>query len=345
MMSNKEEKLISIVMAVYNCADFVEETIESLLNQNYSNFELIIVDDCSTDDTWTILNSFSDDRIILLKNEKNRRLAYSLNRAIGICHGEYVARMDGDDLCEPDRFVVQVGYLDEHSDVAVLGGYVQQFGESSVLVKLPISHEEIKTELLFTNPMSHPAVMFRKSLIDSWYDPRIVAAQDYELWSRLIWKVQFHNLPQPVIKYRIHNKQTRNILGNSQKQGALIAHKNMLDILGDYQDQDALLLADAGNRNSGKSAAELKKISALYERIYADAEREHNLFDLEILRRRIDDQKGVLVYASLIFNTITWSEISKTGMAVAFFKKPVLVMKAIVRSLGRNKRASTVGKV
>lgn len=342
---NKEKKLISIVMAVYNCANFIEETIESLLNQNYSNFELIIVDDCSTDDTWAKLNSFSDKRIILLKNEKNSRLAYSLNRAIGICHGEYIARMDGDDLCEPDRFVVQVAYLNEHSDVAVLGGYAQQFGASSVLMKFPIGHEEIKTELLFTNPMSHPTVMFRKSLIDSWYDPKIVAAQDYELWSRLIWKVQFHNLPQPLIKYRIHNKQTRNILGKSQKQGALIAHKKMLDVLGDYQDEDALLLSDAGNRNSGKSINDLKKISVLYEKIYADAERKKNLFDLEIMRKRINDQKGVLIYASLIFKTISWGEISKTGMATTFFTKPELVIKAIVHSLRGVKKVGTTGKV
>lgn len=326
---NQNKELVSIIMSVYNGADFIEETINSILKQNYSEFELIIVDDCSTDDTWNILNAFTDKRIIILRNEKNMHLAFSLNRAIKASQGKYVARMDGDDICEPDRFVKQVEYLRSHPDIAVLGGYAQQFGSSTVLMKFPIEHEEIKVELLFTNPMSHPAVMFRSTLIDSWYDSRIIAAQDYELWSRLIWKVQFHNLPTTLIKYRIHDKQTRNLLGVSQKQGAFIAHKNMLDMIGNYTDADAALLTDAGNRNLGKSVDALKSIASLYKKIYADAEKKGDLFQLDILKKRIDKQEGVLIYASLIYKTISWSEVSQTGMAKKFYRRPELVLKAL----------------
>lgn len=340
-----EKRKVSIVMAVYNGEKYIKETIESILEQNYDNFELIIVDDCSEDETINIIKSFDDNRITVLHNEKNMRLAYSLNRAIEHSTGIYIARMDADDICLKNRIETQAEYLDSHPAVAVLGGKAQQFGASNKLMEYPIEHEQIKVEMLFSNPLCHPAVMFRKNLVQEWYDSDIKAGQDYELWSRLIWKVQFHNLPQTLIKYRIHGKQTRNLLGKSQKQGALIAYKKMLDVLGDYQDKDALLLADAGNRNTGKSIAELQKISALYEKIYSDAERKRDLFDLKILRRRINDQKGMLIYASLIFNTISWREVSKTGMAAAFFKKPELVMKAIVRDLRGNKRAGTTGEV
>lgn len=328
-----KKRKVSIVMAVYNGEKYIKETIESILEQNYDNFELIIVDDCSDDETINIIKSFDDNRITVLRNEKNMKLAYSLNRAIEHSTGIYIARMDADDICLKNRIEMQVEYLDSHPEVAVLGGKAQQFGTSNKLMEYPIEHEQIKVEMLFSNPLCHPAVMFRKNLVHEWYDSNIKAGQDYELWSRLIWKVQFHNLPQTLIKYRIHGKQTRNLLGKSQKQGALIAYKRTLDMLGDYKDKDALLLADAGNRNAGKSVTKLQEIFVLYEKIYSDAERKHNLFDLKILRRRINEQNGLLIYASLIYNTISWSEITKTRMAKAFFKMPKLVLKAIIHGI------------
>lgn len=332
-MSDKENPLVSIAMAVYNGEKYISETIQSILNQAYQNFELIIVDDCSQDDTIKKIEAFNDSRIVLLRNEKNMRLAYSLNRAIDVSKGKYIARMDADDLCKENRLCLQVDYMEKHPGVAVLGGNARQFGAVSSLLQYPQDHELIKVEMLFTNPVCHPAVMFRKYAISEWYDPKIAAGQDYELWSRLIWKVEFRNLPSELIGYRVHEGQTKKTLGKAQKEGALRAYKNMLNMIGAYTDEDVKALASAGNVNTGKTAEELNFISELYGRVLADAVNKRNLFSVSALRKRIERQKAILVYASLIFKTLKWKQIAETKMLGAFLKRPGYIVKAFLRSI------------
>lgn len=221
--------LVSIVMAVYNGQEYLQETIDSILRQNYENIELIIVDDCSTDESWKILKSNSDNRIILLRNEKNMRLAYSLNKAIAIAKGKYIARMDADDICLKDRLDLQVAYLEKHTDVDVLGGNYRSFGATNKKSDYQELHDWIKTGLIFENTVCHPAVMFRKEAIDEWYDQNFVASQDYDLWTRLISSHKFHNLKQELIMYRVHNGQTVKKLSGYQKAGADKARLRMLE--------------------------------------------------------------------------------------------------------------------
>lgn len=221
--------LVSIVMAVYNGQKYLQETIDSILKQNYENIELIIVDDCSTDGSWKILESNLDDRIVLLKNEKNMRLAYSLNKAIAIAKGKYIARMDADDICLPDRLGLQVAYLEEHSDIDVLGGNYRSFGATNKKSDYQELHNWIKTGLIFENTVCHPAVMFRRDAIEGWYDQNFVASQDYDLWTRLIRSHKFHNLKQELIMYRVHNGQTVKKLSGYQKAGADKARLRMLE--------------------------------------------------------------------------------------------------------------------
>lgn len=334
---NERQPLVSIIMSVYNGEKFIAETIQSILNQSYTKFELIIVDDCSTDNTVSVIECFNDDRIVLLKNDKNMRLAYSLNKAIKASNGKYIARMDADDLCMTDRLPLQVKYMEEHPDIAVLGGSAQQFGARSALMTYPTEHETIKTELLFSNPLCHPAVMFRRSAIAEWYNVEVKAGQDYELWSRLIWKVKFHNLSDTLIKYRIHSHQTKHILGQAQKQGVVFACQNMLAMFGTYSEEEVKCLAFAGNISNGKTADELKAISQLYGKLLNDVMRKQERMDCDLLKKRIAKQKASLVYASLIYRTLSWKELSKTDMKKEFYAKPRLVLKALIRSVIKKK--------
>lgn len=331
MIDNK----ISVIMAVYNGEKYIKDTIDSILNQEYNNFELIIVDDCSQDRTVDIIQSFRDSRIILLRNDRNMKLAYSLNRAIEKSSGYYIARMDADDICAPNRFTKQVKYMEQNPSVAVLGGCAKQFGASEELLRYPKNHEKIKIELLFGNPLCHPAVMFRKDKIGQWYDPKIKAGQDYELWSKLIWEVEFHNLSDILVYYRIHSAQTRNTLGKSQKEGVVYALHNMMDRLGEYSDEDAFTLALSGNKNEGKTIDELKEIKNLYARILSDVETKPELMDSKLLWKRMQKQYAILIYASLIYKTISWKDVNKTGLLRSFLKRPELVVKALIHSVIR----------
>lgn len=331
------QPLVSIIMSVYNGEKFIAETIRSIINQPYQKFELIIVDDCSTDNTVSEIERFNDNRIVLLKNEKNMRLAYSLNKAVKASNGKYIARMDADDVCMPDRLPLQVKFMEENSDIAVLGGSAQQFGARSSLMTYPSEHEKIKVELFFSNPLCHPAVMFRSGEISEWYNDEVKAGQDYELWSRLIWQVKFHNLSNTLVKYRIHPNQTKHILGRAQKQGVILACQNMLSMIGTYSEEETKLLAYAGSTNNGKTVDELNAISQLYSKILNDALSKPEIVQSNLLKRRMTKQKAALVYASLIYRTLTWKEISKTNMKKEFYTKPWLVLKSLLHYVIKKK--------
>ena len=118
----KENVYISVVMSVYNGEKYLREAIDSILSQTYQNFEFIVIDDCSSDNTSYILKSYTDARMQIIRNDRNLKLPASLNKGLKIAKGKYIARMDADDIAMPDRFAKQVEYLEEHSDVAVVGG-------------------------------------------------------------------------------------------------------------------------------------------------------------------------------------------------------------------------------
>ena len=131
-----ENGKVSILMGIYNCAPTLEEAIDSIINQTYTNWELILCDDCSTDDTYKIAESYQKQypgKIILLKNEKNSRLAFTLNHCLENATGEFVARMDGDDISVPDRFEKQVAFLRSHPDIVLVGTAMQRFSDDGSL--------------------------------------------------------------------------------------------------------------------------------------------------------------------------------------------------------------------
>lgn len=315
--------LVSVVMSAYNEATFISETIDSLLQQSYKNFELIIVDDASTDNTANIIRKYGDNRIILLRNNENKRLAFNLNLGIQKAHGKYIARMDADDICMPDRLVKQVNYLEQHPEIAIVGGAAQEFGDANALLEYPENHEEIKVMLLFENAMCHPAVMFRNDPTTFKYDIDCKASQDYELWSRLIWKVKFANLSDVVVKYRIHQNQTKHVLGKEQKAGAIKARKYLLSrLLDDPTPKETEIFYSACNYHAPKNENELIAIEELFERMLK-RNREKGLFQEELLKSRIQEQFIRDCYASIRYGTGSFKILKKSKYYSAYKMKPV----------------------
>lgn len=202
---------ISVIMGIYNCADTLVEALDSLMAQTYQDFEIVMCDDASTDDTYKVAEEYGrkyPGRTVLIKNEKNSRLAYSLNRCLKEAHGEYIARMDGDDKCLPDRFEKQVKYLDEHPDCDVVGTYMQHFTEEAGLGDIVKSVEfpdkyTIKEHI----PFNHATIMMRKSVYDALggytVSPLTMRSQDREMWFRF-YKAGYSgcNIPEPLYLMR-----------------------------------------------------------------------------------------------------------------------------------------------
>ncbi len=200
---------ISILMSNYNSGKYLREAIESVLNQTYKDYEFIIIDDGSTDSSANIVKQYHDERIIFLFNEINMGLANSLNSAISVARGKYIARMDSDDICFPYRLKEQYEYMESHPEIGVCGGAVEWFGSIKTKdVPFYAYEPELKAALLFNSPISHSAAMIRRALLGEHnlrYDASFTQAQDYDLWARCAPFTQFANLTQtPLLLYRIH---------------------------------------------------------------------------------------------------------------------------------------------
>lgn len=198
---------LSVIMPVYNSEKYLQEAIESVLNQTFSRFELIIINDGSTDNSESIIKKYNDKRIRYYKNDINRGLIYTLNRALDLSQGEYIARMDSDDISLPMRFEKQVKFLDENDEIDVVGGWIRIIHENgrNKYYKPATDFENIKVNMLFRTELVHPLVMYRKTYINKLevcYSSDYPSCEDYELWARTIGNSKFYNIPEVLLNYR-----------------------------------------------------------------------------------------------------------------------------------------------
>lgn len=202
--------LVSVIMPLYNAEAYLKEAIDSILAQTYTNFELIILNDGSSDKSEEICLSYKDSRIRYYFH-KNMGLAGTLNKGLELSTGIYIARQDQDDIAHKDRFEKQVNYLEAHPRVLLLGTWAKVFSDSSDYIKLH-NHATLpsilKFDLLFDNPFVHSTVMFRKKDIEQVgpYNTDRSFFEDYELWSRFSQKGDVANLADVLLDYRHHDK-------------------------------------------------------------------------------------------------------------------------------------------
>ena len=201
--------LISIIVPLFNVEKYVLQSIESILKQTYKNFELILINDGSTDKTLEIVQKINDARINIINNRKNYGLAYSLNRGVQKAKGVFIGRMDGDDLCELNRFEKQVAYLQQHPEVTMVDSIMKYFDENNNDLKKinsnKISFESIKKELPKSNCLGHSSILIKTDVLKA-YKYNNVGNEDYELWLRLVSDHKIINkLNEPLLWYRIHS--------------------------------------------------------------------------------------------------------------------------------------------
>ncbi len=230
---------ISVLMATYNTPnEWLTEAIESILSQTLTDFEFIIVDDCSSNDIGEVQAKFQDTRIIWLRNEHNLGLTKSLNKALKMARGEYIARMDADDIALRERFAVQVDYMDKHRDIIACGSYRRAFGceDKNEIWNLPPTREEQQVQLFFFNcGVTHPTAMLRKSMLDKYeikYNESYKKAQDYGLWVQCTRYAPMAMIPKVLLKYRKSEQQISRAGKSSQVENAGRVKTDQLVALG-----------------------------------------------------------------------------------------------------------------
>lgn len=206
--------LVSVIIPCYNAESFLEKAVRSVMRQSYKNLEIIVVNDCSKDNSLLLLRQLQlqDIRIKIFENEKNLGISKTLNKGIENSSGTYIARMDADDICIETRIEQQVAFLEANKDVALCGGNyikIDEQGKISGGVKFPVENEMLKAELLFYCPFAHPAVMMRKTALqETGLYGEYIPAEDYELWLRMGEKFKLANIPADLIYYRMHDSNT-----------------------------------------------------------------------------------------------------------------------------------------
>lgn len=220
-MKKNVRPTVSVILPVYNTKMYIKESVESILQQTFSDFELLIIDDASTDGTQDIIKGFIDNRIVFIQKEKNSGYTQSLNSGIEFAKGKYIARMDADDISLPQRLEKQVAFLEAHEEVVVCGADAEIIGSNERFIPFFLTHEEIITSMLITNPMIHPVIMFRRSFLlenNIRYNESFEPAEDFELWVRIASIGKLANLPDVLLRYRKHTGQVSNTRNELQQK-------------------------------------------------------------------------------------------------------------------------------
>lgn len=313
--------LISVVMSVYNGEKYLAEAIESILNQTYKNFEFIIVNDGSKDNSVEIIKNYmkQDNRIVLIDRE-NKGLPYSLNEGISIAKGEYIARMDADDISLPTRFEKQIKYFEDNIEIGICGTFAETFGTNtkSILLKQPLKHDEMKICLLFSVCFAHPTVMMKKEVLEKnklKYNNNYPNAQDYELWSKISNTTKMGNISEILLRYRISKNSITSIADGNKTE---LRYKLISDIFKIYIKSLGLNNTEEENKLHFTLALNTRIQNSKY-----DIEFVNNYLQKLIIANRhvkLFDESKLIVFLSKKFLVFSYYKFKKSYLDIRFLK-------------------------
>jgi glycosyltransferase involved in cell wall biosynthesis len=257
---------VSILMSVHNGEKYLEQTLQSITSQTYTDFEVIIINDCSTDQTSNILGKYKDnEKFKIINNESCLGLTKSLNIGISKARGKYIARLDADDIALPERLSIQKQFLDDNKDIVCIGSasiIIDENGNKTGFKKVVSNIDTLKFRMILANQISHPSAFFRTEIIKKigGYNENYKYAQDFNLWSRLLkagYKIS--NIEKPLILYRVHNKSISQ--GSKQSEAYNCAIKIIRENISNYiniTDIDWQIFFTATHKHTVKTYKDLK---------------------------------------------------------------------------------------
>lgn len=276
--TEKHLPLVSVLMPVYNAAQYVQESIDSILNQTYTNIEFLIYNDGSTDNSAAIVQAAADKdpRIVFYDSNANSGYVSHLNAGLRQAKGKYIARLDADDVAHLERLALQVSYMEAHPAVGLCGSAVRMFGsEGETIVNLPEDDSVIRLTMCLQNAFFHPAVTLRRSVLlkhNLQYRLDYMPTEDYRLWCEMSAVTQLHNLPQVLLNYRIHPHQiSRRQTERGQRITGQIRQEQMAQfgIVFNDEQRQAFELLNAARNYPHLKLSEYQKISKFIQQLYS----------------------------------------------------------------------------
>lgn len=336
--------LVSVVMANYNTdEEYLRPAIESILNQTYTNFEFIIIDDGSTNDSVSIIESYDDERIVLIKNSENIGVTKSRNKGLDICNGEFMAVMDSDDICLPNRFEMQIRYLREHENVIVCGTGIECIGDwekrhpNKIICHTIEDRESYRIHLLLDNRplIIHPSAMLNRKLMLEYsvrYDDSLPVALDYKLWVSCSQVADCVILPEILLKYRVHDKSITTARRELQLQCHRRIIQDQLDELHLQATEDVFRYHDTLVFNKKPYDPGIKK----WIKTLIDANKTYKVYNKTLLKKILREAWVKISYYGIKNSDSFWKKIYiLANVSIAMY--PRLIRVALSKSRRKTK--------
>ena len=316
-----QKDLVSVIMSNYNTdEEYLRASIESVLNQTYENFEFIIIDDCSTNNSVEIIESYRDSRIRLIKNKENLGLTKSLNVALKVARGEYIARMDADDVCLPQRFKKQVLFLSQNPEYIVCGtaaefvGKWQKYNSQKVIFRKIPEKEEYRIRLLFGNNPNivHISAMFNATIMRSFnieYNENYKYAQDYRMWVSCCEVAECANLEDVLMQITVREGTISTSKREEQEECVIRIIQEQLDKLHICLDEETVRIHRGLLKQRKEYTLNIKK----WIKKLISQNRIYNVYNQKILEKLLWEK---------------WAEISYFGLASQ--KNPIEMLKIFI---------------
>jgi len=291
--------MVTVLMPVYNGEKFLKEAIVSILEQTFTDLELLIINDGSTDRSENIILSFSDPRINYVKNAENLRLIATLNRGFGLATGKYIARMDADDIAVKDRLEKQVRFLEANPEIGACGSWIHTFDQADSVTRYPANDMENRFMSLYQCSFCHPTLLLRTSVIKDnnlTFSANYPHAEDYEFWLRLIDYCQTANLQEVLLNYRSHDSNISKLETDTQQKNSLLIRGMFFKKAGiDCNNEELDLYRRMNYRDNSFSKMELNRLSLLLQRLLK-GNAESGYVDQQWLRKKLSNQWFQLCY-------------------------------------------------
>jgi glycosyltransferase involved in cell wall biosynthesis len=323
---------VTVLMPVYNSEMYIKEAVDSILNQTFRDFELLIEYDDSTDRSLEILNSYSDPRIYIKKNKIKKGLVASLNEGLKLARGKYIIRMDADDISLPDRLYSQVDFMDVNPEISVCGTWLKTIGDKNEVWTTPRIHDDIFAGMLFRPNIHHPTVIIRKDTIlnlQEFYNDDFKHAEDMEYWIRLAnLGVKFANIEKVLLKYRLHETNVGKIHNEIQKKNSENIRWMQLRHLGIEPSEEEMLTYNILMNGISSNPETIEKVSQLIMKIQ-EANKKIKIFSNPALSRELARNWFRLCSNSSFNGLMVWA---------LYFGNPMAMKLPIIRILIRRIR-------
>lgn len=297
--------MVSIAIPAYNAGKYIGQCLDCMLAQTYQDFEIVLVDDGSTDDTAQVVAGYDDPRICYYKNEKNLGIVHTLNRAYSLCRGEYIARMDADDIAMPQRLEKQLALLESNPQLGIVACWFQHFGDLDNMVRTSVEPEEIRCKLLTSLQLMHSGWLMRRELVDGGllYREEYRYAEDWDFLVRASRVTQLGNVPEVLMLYRIYGDQSSRVFNGPQKAAADRVARDQLEYLGLEltQEEFELFRRAFGCREMLLSVRQMEQLLELLHRM-EQANEKKMFYDPRVLHQVIQEEVYWLCLYNLAMN-------------------------------------------